>query len=98
MESIIIQDVLIQCDNPSCDYKIVNESKDPYVDTSKYVNMPCPKCGENLLTEQDYKDYKVILDAVKLAIELSKGVEVKQEDKKRLSFHAHDGVITIKEE
>jgi len=50
----IEQETLIECDNPKCDYNIPNETKDPNVETKQYINMPCPKCGENLLTQKDY--------------------------------------------
>ena len=49
------QEFLIVCDNPRCDYKIENPTKDPNEDTSQYVDVPCPKCGENLLTRKDHE-------------------------------------------
>lgn len=44
---------LIVCDNPDCDYTF------PYSGESEklllaFVNVPCPKCGQNLLTPEDY--------------------------------------------
>lgn len=49
------QEFLVVCDNPACDYKVENVSKDPNENlTEEYVNVPCPKCGENLLTEDDH--------------------------------------------
>jgi predicted nucleic-acid-binding Zn-ribbon protein len=48
------QENLIVCDNPNCDYKVVNTGKNSFQDISKYINKPCPKCGCNLLTEKDY--------------------------------------------
>jgi hypothetical protein len=39
------------CDNPACDY----ENKEVQVEQLlEWVNVPCPKCGDNLLTEDDY--------------------------------------------
>lgn len=54
-------DYLIVCDNPKCDYKLENPTKDAYADISGFVNMACPKCGENLLTEKDYYDSLILL-------------------------------------
>lgn len=48
------QEYSIVCDNKECDYKIKNETGNPNEDIRQYLNMPCPLCGENLLTEQDY--------------------------------------------
>jgi len=50
----VSQDILIQCDNTMCDYHIINETKNPNENIEQYLNKPCPKCGENLLTEEDY--------------------------------------------
>lgn len=53
----------LKCDNPSCDYV------DPTIhveDYEKYVNAPCPKCGANLLTEQDYQIVQKMLKLQKL--------------------------------
>lgn len=49
------QEILIQCDNPKCNYKVKNITGDPFTDVSEYLNKPCPKCGKNLLTEEDYR-------------------------------------------
>jgi predicted RNA-binding Zn-ribbon protein involved in translation (DUF1610 family) len=48
------QEYLIVCDN--CDFKIKNEAGNYNIETRQYINMPCPKCGENLLTQKDYDD------------------------------------------
>ena len=51
------QENTIECDNLSCDFEIPNESEDPNAPLDKYLNQPCPKCGENLLTKEDLDDY-----------------------------------------
>lgn len=41
----------LQCDNPSCDWV----DKTITFDTCKdWINKPCPKCGENVLTYDDF--------------------------------------------
>lgn len=40
----------IICDNPKCDYADETVTVEMYDD---FLNKPCPKCGENLLTEED---------------------------------------------
>lgn len=41
----------LKCDNPSCDYTVedINREQVP-----GWINRPCPKCGENLLTQEDH--------------------------------------------
>ena len=39
------------CDNEKCDYEDMSIKQSDYKD---WVNKPCPKCGENLLTEEDF--------------------------------------------
>lgn len=51
------QNKFIECDNPKCDYIVsVNNKKDLFL----FINRPCPKCGENLLTVKDYLIYQKI--------------------------------------
>lgn len=50
----------IQCDNKSCNYEDMSVKSKDY---ESYIDKPCPKCGSNLLTEADYKTFKV-LDAI----------------------------------
>lgn len=48
------QEYSIVCDNKQCDYKVKSPTGDPNEDIHGYLNVPCPKCGENLLTVEDY--------------------------------------------
>lgn len=41
----------LKCDNTECDYR--DEEIDS-VDYHKHIDAPCPKCGDNLLTQADY--------------------------------------------
>jgi hypothetical protein len=62
----INQEHVIECDNPMCDYSVDNPSGDPNVDISEHLNQECPKCGENLLTEEDLLDYKKMLRMINI--------------------------------
>lgn len=42
----------IKCDNLACDYEDNNVAKEEY---HLWLNTPCPKCTQNLLTEADFK-------------------------------------------
>lgn len=53
----------IKCDNDDCDFVDMSVKVEDY---DKWLNKPCPKCGENLLTEDDYKNTQLILEIVKL--------------------------------
>jgi hypothetical protein len=58
---------VIKCDNKDCDY--VNE----YVSVSdyeKWLNKPCPKCGSNLLTQEDYEATKALISLVETLKEI----------------------------
>lgn len=46
----------IKCDH--CDYRDMSIK---YKEYDKFVNSKCPKCGENLLTEADYKTTKIMV-------------------------------------
>jgi len=48
------QENLIECDTQNCGYVIPNPDPTIRVDVKEYINVPCPKCGGNLLTINDY--------------------------------------------
>ena len=41
----------LKCDNPNCDWEDDSIKNEDYIN---YINTPCPKCGENVLTQEDY--------------------------------------------
>ena len=51
----------LKCDNPNCDY---SDMTVPFEDYESSVNKPCPKCGENLLTQEDYDQIVQLRNAV----------------------------------
>lgn len=95
------QEFLIQCDNKVCDYKIKNESGDPNENVSDYLNMPCPKCGENLLTEEDYLQslrFLKIINWINKWFSWTLIFYSKNAKKKSIKVHHHKGVNIIKDE
>lgn len=56
----------IKCD--SCDY---NDENVPFSDYPKWVNKPCPECGENLLTQADYDSCLKMVNAVDIINSIS---------------------------
>jgi hypothetical protein len=71
----------LKCDNPNCDWKDETITFENY---HEWLNKACPKCGENVLTEQDYNNAQVVRFAADLLnnlspeelVELSKKVNV----------------------
>ena len=64
----------LKCDNKKCDYQDMSIQYEDYED---YVNVGCPKCGESLLTEKDYKAVKTL---VKQAQKINNVMRVFQKD------------------
>jgi hypothetical protein len=92
------QEYLVVCDNPQCDYKVKNGKNNEYV--GKWLNMPCPECGENLLTEQDYMTHLKVIAMVECINKWFSWQTVfvpKDAPGSKVSVHIHDGV-KIKEE
>jgi predicted nucleic acid-binding Zn-ribbon protein len=52
----------LHCDTVGCDYQ------EPVLpeDYTKYINKPCPKCGANLLTYEDYMRFQASLSAIEM--------------------------------
>jgi len=61
MEALKINIGGIKCDNKECDFKDMSVLFEDY---DKWLNRPCPKCGCNLLTEQDYEVTKTLVELV----------------------------------
>ena len=53
----------IKCDNKDCDYRNENARIE---DMEKWLNKPCPKCGQNLFTVKDYISLKTVFMFVNL--------------------------------
>ncbi len=88
------QDYLVVCDNKNCDYKVENPTKDPRHNINGFLNVPCPKCGENLLTEEDLNTYKNFLKSVDF---LNKwfgwiAIFIPKKYEKKATAHAHRGL------
>lgn len=78
----------LRCDAAGCDHvEMVGTI------TGDMVGMPCPACGANLLTEQDWKQWAsfvAVLNAVQALIpEGSGGAPIKT------SVHIHEGKVTM---
>lgn len=58
----------ILCDNEQCDFVEENVAVSSL---KEWVNRPCPKCGENLLTEQDYENSLVVDKTMEMLRRLS---------------------------
>ncbi len=91
----IHQEYSIVCDNKECDFKIKSFTGDPNQDISMYINVPCPMCGENLLTEDDYKLNMKILKAVKWMNRWFSWITFfnpRKSEKDSIYVHAHKGI------
>lgn len=53
----------IKCDNPNCDFR---EMTVEYKDYPTWLNKPCPKCGANLLTQNDLNTIKTLVQLVNI--------------------------------
>lgn len=71
----------IKCDNPKCTYRNDSVSFDDY---HLWLNKPCPLCGQNLLTEKDYKFCKRLMFLANLLPAAKQGAP-----RSKVSFHLH---------
>lgn len=70
----------IKCDNKSCDYKNENVR---YGEFEEWLNKPCPKCGETLLTEADLNSMKSL---IKITAFLNKVLPKPKENEKKVTM------------
>lgn len=60
----------LKCDAPGCDFRDETILAEDY---EKWVNAPCPKCGANLLTQEDFELSKVLRDIIGIVNETFPG-------------------------
>ena len=92
---------LVVCDNPNCDYELPHTTNE--LKLIQFINVACPKCGQNLLTENDYIQYVKISNLIDwinkwfswITIFSSKKTESKGNT---ISVHVHDGVKVKQED
>lgn len=58
----------LKCDNTSCDWTDPSISINDYKD---WVNKPCPKCGECVLTEEDFNKTNMFVNAINMINQMS---------------------------
>ena len=90
------QEFLIVCDNKNCDFKIPNETGDPNINIKQYLNTPCPKCGENLLTEKDYLNSLKLLKTINWINKWFSWVTIftfKRENPTKAVVHTHEKIF-----
>ena len=59
---IVEQSHGLKCDNPNCNY--TDSEHIPHTELENHIGRPCPKCGENLLTEEDCKNAVAFYNAI----------------------------------
>ena len=74
----------LQCDAEGCDWV---DKTIPDTDYPKWLNAPCPKCGANVLTQEDYDAYFFFMDMLRLAASIEVPEEEKQMYQLEASFH-----------
>jgi ssDNA-binding Zn-finger/Zn-ribbon topoisomerase 1 len=92
------QTSIITCDNPDCDYT------EPYTDETDlalFIDKPCPRCGEPLLTQEDYLLHKRLMKNINFINRWFSWITILY-PKKRLDssdsvrVHIHDGITVSK--
>jgi hypothetical protein len=79
------------CDEPTCDHK-----EDVGALSEDMIGKPCPKCGANLLTREDYEEglkYQAVLELLKSA-GLAKD-PVDGDEGALISVNPHAGTLNI---
>lgn len=78
----------LKCDNVNCDWADPSIKMEEY---KNYLNSPCPKCGDNILTEEDYENVKKLFGMVDFVNNLS------EEEMKELRVDMESSGIDPKE-
>ena len=95
------QEYFLVCDNKNCDYELEQNDSNRGKEI-EYIGIPCPKCGENLLTAEDYLQHEKVIKGIKWINKWFSWLTLfskrpKDEDYKKITIHVHDG-LHIKDE
>ena len=100
MENLLdLRGHMIVCDNPACTYHYhVDSVKMPEV-LLAFVNVPCPNCGQSLLTPQDYIDTIKFIRKVKTINRMFGWMTIFSSRQKKVykQINIHDGKVNIKQ-
>lgn len=88
------QENFIVCDNPECDFVIPNNIIGTHLDDKDFIDQPCPKCGENLLTEEDYLDHLRLMKTIAWVNKWFSWITIffPKKEKKSVSVKVHKGI------
>ena len=84
----------LKCDNPKCDWKDESIKLDDYDD---WLDKPCPKCGEVVLTHEDLGYLHMMIEIA----DVLNGLDIPldpNEEKVEMSVDVHNKKIEIKPE
>lgn len=83
----------LKCDAEGCDHK---ESVSEI--TADLIGKPCPKCGANLLTKDDFESGQNLVEVINAFNKIFGPVDVPEDaakDALKVSLNPHNGGITI---
>lgn len=78
----------IECDNLECDY----ETLIPQELIETMIDKPCPKCGENLLTQEDYEDSREVVEAMKTMVDVINSMSEEELEEMTKDIELPEGV------
>lgn len=80
----------IKCDNKECNF---NDMTVLFEDYDKWLNKPCPNCGCNLLTQQDYDTVKILMDITGIINDNTDAIDDEQLYKMSVAFNGTTKVV-----
>jgi len=83
VKAIDIKITGIKCDNPECNFRQAIKPEE----YEQWINRPCPKCGQNLLTLKDYMAIMGLITIVNLINKFIPVSEEKHEKHEVMKFH-----------
>lgn len=87
----------LTCDRAGCDHR----ETVPGI-TADLIGKPCPKCGDNLLTKEDFDHWERVVEPQMVALRIIEAAAIKaglvdeNDPLVQFNLHHHDGVQTLK--
>lgn len=85
------QESMVVCDNPDCDFTVPAYLK---LNIKRFINVECPHCGENLLTQEDYDKWVALHEVNDFINKWFSWITVfiKESKVSTTEVHGHNGV------
>lgn len=89
--AVEVERLFLHCDAPACGIDVTVEKID-----ENCIGRPCPSCGSDLLTREDFTRFQLMETAMRVVNEIAGPIEGDRRAGSLVRVHVHNDDISIK--